>query len=60
MKGDPDLIFEYVYNNIQTLPMHGSLKGALGALIDGQGTAWDQAELMVLLLRQSGITANFV
>ncbi|MBN9087822.1 MAG: hypothetical protein J0J01_13005 [Reyranella sp.] len=60
LKGDPDLIFEYVYNNIQTLPMHGSLKGALGALIDGQGTAWDQAELMVLLLRQSNIDARFV
>ncbi|MBN9090095.1 MAG: RHS repeat protein [Reyranella sp.] len=59
LKGDPDLIFEYVYNNIRTLPMRGSIKGALGALLDGYGTSYDQAELMVLLLRQSGYTANF-
>lgn len=59
LKGDPDLIYEYVYNNIRTLPIHGSLKGALGALLDQQGTSFDQAELMVLLLRQSGYTANF-
>jgi transglutaminase-like putative cysteine protease len=60
LKGDPDLIYEYVYNNIETLPQYGSLKGSLGALLDGKGTAFDQAELMVALLQQAGVPASFV
>ncbi|WP_375784009.1 RHS repeat-associated core domain-containing protein [Bradyrhizobium sp. Pha-3] len=59
LKNDPDLIYEYVYNNIQTLPQYGSLKGPLGTLLDGKGTAFDQAELMVALLQQAGIAASF-
>jgi RHS repeat-associated protein len=59
LKHDPDLIYEHVYNNIETLPQYGSLKGPLGALLDGKGTAFDQAELMVALLQQSGHTASF-
>jgi hypothetical protein len=47
------------YNNIETLPQHGSSKGPLGALLDGKGTAFDQAELMVVLLQQAGITASY-
>ncbi|HEX2581536.1 MAG TPA: DUF6531 domain-containing protein, partial [Dongiaceae bacterium] len=58
LKNDPDLIFEYVHNNIETLPQYGSLKGARGALIEGKGTAFDQAELMVALLQQAGISAR--
>ena len=50
LKFDPDLIYEYVHNNIQTTPQYGSLKGPFGALIDGFGTSFDQAELMVALL----------
>ncbi len=33
LKYNPDLIYEYVYNNIETLPQYGSAKGPLGALI---------------------------
>ncbi|MDR3510253.1 MAG: RHS repeat-associated core domain-containing protein [Caulobacteraceae bacterium] len=55
LKYDPDLIYEYVYNNIQTLPVYGSLKGPLGALIDRSGTAFDQAELMVALLKEASL-----
>ena len=53
LKYDPDLIYEYVYDNIKTLPQYGSLKGPLGALLDGAGTPFDQAELMFVLLQQS-------
>jgi RHS repeat-associated protein len=60
LKNSPDLIFEYVYNNIDTLPQYGSLKGPLGTLLDGKGTAFDQAELMVALLQQAGYSAAFV
>ncbi len=55
LKNDPDLIYEYVYDNIETIPLYGSAKGPLGALIDGKGTAVDQAELMVALLQQAAI-----
>jgi RHS repeat-associated protein len=56
LKNDPDLIYEYVYNNIETLPQYGSLKGPVGALIDGKGTAFDQAELLAMLLQQAALT----
>lgn len=59
LKNSPDLIYEYVHNNIETLPQYGSLKGPLGALLDGKGTAFDQAELMVALLQQAGLTASY-
>jgi hypothetical protein len=53
LKYDPDLIYEYVRNNIEFIPMFGIKKGAVGALIDGSGTSADQAELMVQLLAAS-------
>lgn len=60
LRKDPDLIYEYVRNNISYLPMWGVQKGAVGTVLDNQGTAFDQATLMVELLRQSGYTASFV
>ncbi|WP_256077337.1 RHS repeat-associated core domain-containing protein [Massilia sp. YIM B04103] len=60
LRNDPDLIYEYVRNNIEYLPTWGIQKGEFGALLDNQGTAFDQAALMVALLRQSGFTASFV
>lgn len=47
-------------NNIAYLPIWGVKKGAVGTVLDNQGTAFDQATLMVELLRQSGYTAGFV
>lgn len=60
LRNNPDLIYEYVRNNIEYLPTWGIQKGEFGALLDNQGTAFDQAALMVALLRQSGHTASFV
>jgi len=60
LKNSPDLIYEWVYDNVDTLPQYGSLKGPLGALIDRSGTSFDQAELMIHLLQQAGnCTASF-
>ncbi|MES2161415.1 MAG: RHS repeat-associated core domain-containing protein [Pseudomonadota bacterium] len=59
LKNDPNLIYEYVKNNIEFYPIWGVQKGALGALQDKQGTAFDQAALMVALLRQSGYQASY-
>lgn len=60
LKNDPDLIYQYVRNNIEYYPIWGVQKGAIGAIIDNQGTAFDQAILMVTLLRQAGYTASYV
>jgi len=60
LKNDPDLIYEYVHNNIEYYPIWGVQKGALGTILDNKGTAFDQAALMVALLRQSGYTATYV
>jgi len=59
LKHDVDLIFEFVYNNIEFIPTYGSQKGALGSLIDGFGNSFDQSELMIELLREAGYTADF-
>lgn len=60
LRNDVDLIYQYVRNNIDYYPIWGVQKGAIGSLLDGQGTAFDQAALMVALLRQAGYTATFV
>ncbi len=57
LKNNPDLIYEYVHNNIEIVWMYGAHKGPLGTLIDKSGTAFDQAELMVALLTQAGYVA---
>jgi RHS repeat-associated protein len=56
LKCDIDLIYEYVYNNIEYEPLFGSNKGALGTLLDQRGDDIDQANLFVALLNASGIT----
>ena len=60
LKNDPDLIYEYVRNNIEYYPVWGVHKGTLGTVLDNQGTALDQAPPMVTLMRQAGITASVV
>jgi YD repeat-containing protein len=47
---DPNLIYEYIRNSIDTEFLFGAHKGPLGVIIDRSGTAFDQAELMVALL----------
>lgn len=59
LKSNVDLIYEWVFNNIENLPSFGIQKGALGAIIDGLGNSFDQADLMIKLLRQAGYTANY-
>lgn len=54
-----DRIYEYVRNTIDTEFLFGLHKGALGASIDQSGTAFDQAQLMVELLREAGLTARY-
>ena len=59
LRNDVDLIYDYVRNNIEIEWAYGLRKGALGALIDRSGTAFDQAKLFVELLREAGYTAGY-
>lgn len=54
-----NLIYEYVYYNIDYSPTWGSKKGALGTYLDRRGNGIDQNTLFVELLRQSCISANY-
>jgi len=58
LKYDVNLIYEYVYTNIEYTPTYGLKKGALGTLLDGNGNDFDQSALLVALLRASGYTAS--
>jgi RHS repeat-associated protein len=58
--GDPDRIFEYVRNTIEFEPHFGLQKGGEGAWLDRSGGAFDQAQLMVELLREAGLPARYV
>lgn len=60
LRNDVDLIFEWVFNNIENHVTYGLQKGAVGAIIEGFGNSFDQSDVMVQLLRQAGYTANYV
>lgn len=60
LNGDVDEIYAFVRNHIEFEPVFGLRKGALGTLLDRSGSAFDQAQLMVELLRESGIPARYV
>jgi RHS repeat-associated protein len=60
LKNDPQLIYEWVYNNIDWDPGWGIRTGALGCLLTGRGNAFDQSALLVTMLRTAGFTANYV
>ena len=47
-------------NNIEFYPKFGEAKGALGCLINGYGTAFDQCELLFALFTQAGLAPNYV
>jgi len=57
---DPKLIYDYVHNHIDYVPYFGLLKGATLTLLDESGNDFDQAALMIALLRESGYTADFI
>jgi RHS repeat-associated protein len=52
-------VYEYVRNNVAVEFRFGLSKGGRGALIDQSGTPFDQAHLMVSLLRTGGVPATY-
>ncbi len=59
LRSDPDLIYEFVRNTVDTEFQFGLAKGELGTLIDRSGTSFDQAKLLVELLREAGFAARY-
>ena len=59
LRNDPLLIYAYVHDHVDFEPYYGSLKGATGAYLDGSGNDFDQASLMIALLRVGGYTAQY-
>lgn len=58
--GTPVNIYEYVRNNIEFEPYYGSRKGALGTLNQMNGNDYDQASLLIAMLRYKGIPSRYV
>ncbi len=60
LQHDPKLIYDYVHNHIDYVPYFGLQKSAAKTYMDGIGNDFDQAALMIALLRASGFTAQFL
>lgn len=54
-----DQVYAYVRNNVRTEWMFGLQRGAMGAIVDRSGTPFDQAHLMVEVLRQGNVDARY-
>lgn len=52
-------VYEYIFANVELEFRYGLGKGGFGALIDGSGSPFDQAQLMVEFLREGGIDASY-
>jgi RHS repeat-associated protein len=59
LKGNPDTIFDFVHDQVQTEFAFGERKGPIGTLIDKSGTPFDQNVLFVNLVRQAGYSAQY-
>jgi hypothetical protein len=57
---DPLKIYRWVKNNIHYLPLFGSIKGAQRCLGDREGSDFDQASLLIALLRAAKVPARYV
>lgn len=58
--GTPVKIYEYVKNNIDFEPYYGSRKGAAGTLDQMAGNDYDQASLLIAMLRYRKIPSRYV
>lgn len=59
LEKNPDRIYQFVRDNFEFEPQFGLHKGADGILTDRAGGDFDQAALMVDLLRESGYSAQY-
>jgi hypothetical protein len=57
---DPQGLYLYVKNGWVYTPYFGSQKGSRGTELELQGNDYDQASLLIALLREAGIPARYV
>lgn len=57
---NPVKIYEWVRNNFKFEPYYGSLKGAQQTFLEKSGNDFDQASLLIALLRAANIPAKYV
>lgn len=60
LENNPVLIYEFVRNNFVYEPYYGSIKGSQSTLLLQRGNDFDQASLLIALLRVSNIPARYV
>ncbi len=60
LRNDPVLLYEFVRNRIDTVPIYGSIKGATMTLLDGKGNDFDQTSLLIALARAAGFNASYI
>lgn len=58
--GSPLALFRHVHDTIEFVPSYGSVQGSDYTLQSRRGNAFDQASLLIALLRASGIPARYV
>ena len=58
--GTPLALFRYVHDTMEFVPSYGSIQGSDYTLQLLKGNAFDQASLLIALLRASGIPARYV
>lgn len=56
--GSPGRIFAHVHDTIRFDPKWGAVRPPRGTLLEGEGTAWDQAWLLADLLAAAGVEAR--
>lgn len=57
---DPELIFDYVYNNLKTEFYYGVRNNSSGTLRSKRASPWEQCVLLAALLRAAGYHTRFV
>ena len=57
---NPHKIYQWVHDNVYYYPSQGSVQGAQDTLDKKSGNAFDQASLLIALLRSAGIPARYV
>jgi RHS repeat-associated protein len=57
--GDPLRIYNWVRNNIRYVPGYGAAQSADFTLVNGQGTPFDIASLLIAMLRAAGVPARY-
>jgi len=60
LHGNPLEIYQWVRNNVEYVPTYGSIQGSAQTLLTLRGNDFDQASLLIALLRASNVHSRYV